>query len=803
MTAAGAGDRPGRFDALIARLTDGAREGAHLHTVRIPERGARHRDLDPPLPPPVRDALSRRGIDRLYCHQATAIEHVREARHTVVVSRTASGKSLCYLVPIFETLQEDPDATALLLFPTKALAQDQLRSLTRLRDDVPGGERLVVAGTYDGDTTPHTRRKLRDHGNVILTNPDMLHRGILPYHGRWYRFLEHLRFVVIDEAHTYRGIFGSHVAQVIRRLRRILDHYEVSPTFVLSSATIGNPGELAERLIGQPVQVVDEDGAPSGAKTFVFWNPPHEDETRLERRSSHLEAERWLAELVVSGHPTIAFTRTRVVAELIYRYARERLGRVGRGLSERLSPYRGGYLPKERRAIEKRLFDGDLLGVVSTNALELGIDVGGLDAVVMAGFPGSVASTLQRAGRAGRSGEESLVVIVAYNEPIDQYLVRRPDDVLGKNPEHAVIDLDNPYILAAQLACAASELPLVTEDARYFGDTLEPVADALAADERLRRLEDAWYWSGDEFPAGTVSLRNMSDDTYTIMDTTRENAVIGNVDSISALELLYPEAIYLHEGRTFYVRELDLEQKVAFVEPREVDYYTQALVDDRVRVVDVHERRVAAPGETVFFGDVDVHWATTAFKKIQFHRQDAIGYHALDLPYQELSTAALWYAPSATAAGRAKRAGFSVRDAMSGLRNVVQHLAPRLVMCDRHDLGTALEASNGGLLTLFIYDRYPGGLGFAEKVFERFPAVASAGLQLVETCPCASGCPSCVGLPPLDASLHDDPEVQLRPGIPSKTATLALLRVLSAEDVEHGGRGGREAHHGAEARMPA
>lgn len=766
----------GRFDPLIGVMREACGvDAADVQVRRIPARSPRTRALAEPVPDPIAAALSERNIEALYTHQAEAVEALRAGEHTVIVTRTASGKSLCYQIPILESVLTDPDATALLLFPTKALAQDQLRSLRSFLDAAGGGD--VLAGTYDGDTSGHTRRKLRDQGGLILTNPDMLHRGILPYHSRWFHFLERVKYVVIDELHAYRGIFGSHVAHVLRRLRRVFHHYGIRPTYVACSATIGNPGDLAERLIGEPVRVVDDDGSPAGTRTFVFWNPPYKGETQLERRSSNVEAERWLTALVKRGYPTIVFTKTRVTAELIYRYAADALAREGRGLADKIRPYRSGYLPKERRDIERRLFSGDLLGVVSTNALELGIDVGALDAAVLVGFPSTVASTLQRAGRAGRAGEESLTVILAYNEPIDQYLVRRPAETLDKTVEQAVVDLHNPYILAAQLACAAAELPLSDADGDFFGGMLPDIADALTEDGKLTKIQDAWYWSASEAPAAKVSLRNMSDDTYTIMDVSKESEVIGTVDEASALELLYPEAIYLHEGRTFYVRELDLEQKVAFVEPRQVDYYTQAIVDDRIRVEHVGERRLFGK-ETFHFGDVEVSWATVAFKKIQFYHLDAIGYHALDLPYQDLPTTAFWYAPSTDMAGRLKADGFSVRDALAGFRNVLGHLLPRYVMCDRQDLGTTLEASNVGLPTVYLYDRYPGGLGFAEKGFQRLPTVVRAGLDLVASCPCRTGCPSCVGVPSLDPGAHDDPEVRVRPGVPGKAATVCLMTHL-------------------------
>lgn len=784
----------GVIDTLVAR---GDVNPRHVRVRHVPAVEPVFAALEPPLPGPIARALAARGIERLYTHQVDAIASVRAGRHTVVVSRTASGKSQCFQVPLVENLLDDPQATALLLYPTKALAQDQLRAITQLTDAVPELAGGVIAGTYDGDTSGHTRRKLRDQGNVILTNPDMMHVGLLPYHSRWFRFLERLKLVVIDEMHVYRGIFGSHVAQVLRRLRRVFDHYGISPTFIFCSATIGNPGELARQLLGEEVVVVDRDGAPQGPRTFVFWNPPYArttpaetpgaaapgpGEVRLERRSGNLEAEEWLTELVTRGHPTIVFTKSRVVTELVYRYATETLARQGKGLADRIKPYRSGYLPSDRRDIERRLFSGDLLGVVATSALELGIDVGGLDAAVLVGFPDTIAATLQRAGRAGRSGAESLVVIVAYNEPIDQYLVRRPEELLGKNPEHAVVDLDNPYILAQQLACASAELPLSADDTRYFGKVLGPVAEALEADERVQRLEGSWYWAGDEFPAAKVSLRSLADDTYTIVDVMKnhgkisKNATIGTVDSLSAMELLYPEAIYLHDGRAYFVRELDLEQKIAYVEPREVDYYTQSIVDDRIRVVETDDEKRF--GTEVFrYGSLDVEWATVAFKKIQFKKMDSIGYHALELPQLKLSTTGFWIAPDQIA-GMLKRQSLSMREGLCGLRNVIGHIAPRYAMCDRQDLGTTLEASAMGLPTLYVWDRYPGGLGFAEKSFELLHPILTAALDLVDACECTTGCPSCVGVPPLDPGIHDDPETRARPAIPGKAATRAMLAAL-------------------------
>ena len=476
---AGAGALPEWLRELAARPENA---GALAHWETLPSRTARFGELQPPLPAPVQGALESRGITRLYTHQVCAIEALRAGRDTVVVTGTASGKSLCFHLPVLERLLEEPDATALYLFPTKALAQDQLKSLTRLAQSGFGLAHEVRAGVYDGDTAASTRRKLRDEANVILSNPDMLHAGILPQHARWARFLRSLRYVVIDEMHAYRGIFGSHVANVLRRLERLVRHYGGDFRYVLCSATIRNPGELAHALTGREVAVVDDDGAPRGPRHFVFWNPPYRDEARVERRSSNVEGCGLMSGLMQRGAQVITFTKSRVSAELVYRYTREHLERGGRGLDrlhERLRPYRGGYLPEERRAIEKALFSGELRGVVSTNALELGIDVGGLDAAVLIGAAPTFASIWQQAGRAGRSGAPSVVVLVAYNDTVDQYLMRRPEWFFGRAAEAACVDPHNPYILAQQLACAAYELPLEPTDAEAFGPQTTEVLAAL------------------------------------------------------------------------------------------------------------------------------------------------------------------------------------------------------------------------------------------------------------------------------------------------------------------------------------
>jgi len=543
---------------------------------------------------------------------------------------------------------------------------------------------------------------------------------------------------------------------------------------VLCSATIRNPGELAGALTGREVRVVDDDGAPRGEKHFVFWNPPYLDATRVERRSSNVEGCMLFTGAIASGAQALAFTKSRVAAELVYRYARERLERERPGLDGRVRPYRGGYLPEERRAIEHALFSGELRGVVSTNALELGVDIGGLDAVVMIGAPPTLASAWQQAGRAGRKGEPALAVLVAYNETVDQYLMRHPEYFFGRSPEAAVIDPHNPYILAQQLACAAYELPLGPDDARAFGPQTGAILAALDEAGETRTIDGRSYWARIEFPAAKVNLRAISDNTYTIVDHAHDNAVIGTVDAISAMELVYPEAVYLHDGATWFVRSLDLEQKTAYVEPRQVDYYTQPVLDTNIRVRGEIERREWR-GESVRFGEVTYSWQTIAMKKVKFHSLDAIGYHPLELPRLTLDTTGFWIAPGEAAWSAVARAGLNPVEGLSGVRNLFITLLAMHSMCDPADLGGMIDSSNLGRPTLFLFDRYPGGLGFAEQGFARLDELARAALEHLEACECESGCPSCVGLPILRPAQQQDPDLGRTRAIPGKEAARALL----------------------------
>jgi len=766
----------GPFDRFLADLMeDRGYAGQVVHVKSTPARPARFADPAAPLPEALAAGLTATGIKRLYVHQARALDLARQGKDFVVVTGTASGKTMCYNLPVLERLLADPKAKALYLFPTKALAQDQLGTLKRWAGAGPQLADVLRPATYDGDTPRHNRRRIRTEANVILSNPDMLHVGVLPYHPRWASFFQDLRYVVVDELHQYRGIFGSNVSMVMRRLARVCAHYGSRPQFICASATIANPGELAEAVTGRPCETVDTDGSPRGPRLFVLWNPPPFGADSLARKSASMEATDLLVRLVERGVQTIVFTKARVVAELIYRYARERLERTNKALADKVRAYRGGYLPEERRAIEQALFTGKLLGIASTNALELGIDVGTLDASILVGFPGTIASTWQQAGRAGRGREQALTVLVAYNDPIDQYLMHHPEYFFGRPVEQGVVDPQNPYILASHLGCAAAELPLAPEDASLFGARAPEVADILAAGGDLARIEDRYYWSRPEAPAQKTDLRTISNDTFSIVRTDgAKRDVIGQVDSISAPELVYPGAIYLHEGESYQVRQLDFEGKVAYVERAETDYYTQPVLADKCRIRQERERK-AARGLTACFGDLTVTWTTVAFKKIKFYTNENIGQTALDLPAQTLETTGLWMMVDPAVLEELRELGLKAVEGLVGLRNLALVCLPMLAMCDRRDLSGIVESANTGQPTAFLYDRFLGGLGFAEKGYELVDELLAMCRRLIADCACESGCPSCVGLANLRPPIHQDPDLACGYAIPSKEATLALL----------------------------
>ncbi|WP_442482371.1 DEAD/DEAH box helicase [Aeoliella sp. SH292] len=782
---------------LLNRITSRPDYNNQLeHIEELAERPAQFAAPATPLPPAVTRLLKSRGIEQLYTHQVEALESARAGRDTVVVTGTASGKTLCYNLPILETVVNEPGARALYFFPTKALAQDQLKGMLALVEGDAEMQRLIRPGVYDGDTPTAQRRRIRNEANLVLTNPDMLHAGILPYHPKWATLFADLRYIVIDEVHTYRGILGAHVSAVLRRLERVCRHYGSNPIYLATSATIANPGELVSSLLGRDVQVVDQDGSPRGRKFFALWNPSPLGSDSLARRSANDDAVTWLTEAMEAGGQALAFTRTRQAAELVHRYARQTLAERHSPLADSVRAYRGGYLPNERRQMEQDLFAGKLRGVATTNALELGIDIGSLDVAILVGYPGTIASSWQQAGRSGRRADESLAVMLAGNEPVDQYLLRHPEYFFAQSPEHAVVDPNNPYVLAKHLKAAAFELPLDAADLELFGPLAEPIAGVLADERQLTKVDDAYFCPGGQNPTVGVSLRHMSDNTFSIvlLKHTRisrdlytsgspplvddSHEVIANVDSISAPELVYPEAVYLHAGETYLVRELDLNGKVAYVERRETDYYTQAVLESNVLITKTRDTSTALPTAELGYGEVDVSWQTVAFKKIKFDTRENIGLGPVDIPAQNLATTGVWLAPTDEVRKQLKAEGLRSSEGVCGMRNLAVVALPFVAMCDSRDLGGVVDAKNLGRSTMILYDRYPGGLGYCQKGFEHMAKLLEICLEMVADCPCDDGCPSCVGLPNLRPAIHSDPDLTRGHPIPNKQATQRLLELL-------------------------
>ena len=764
---------------FLRDLTGDRRYRDQIVAVReLPARSAGYAAPSRPLPEVLASLLRRLGVFQLYSHQAAALEAISAGQDVVVVTGTASGKTLCYNLPVVRSLLQDPGGRALYVFPTKALTQDQLGVLQRWAGEDEQIAAVLAPAVYDGDTPAHNRTKIRSSSSVVLTNPDMLHVGILPYHAKWHQFLRQLRYLVLDEVHSYRGIFGSQVAGVLRRLLRLCEHYGSRPQIICCSATIANPLELTQRLTGRPMTLIDNDGSPRGRKFFVLWNPPFLDAAaeKVCRRSANIEAVELLTELVRRRAQTIVFAKARVVAELVYKYAVEQLAGE-KELADRIRPYRGGYLPAQRRQIEQELFTGKLLAVAATNALELGIDVGSLDAAILVGFPGTICSTWQQAGRAGRKAADSLVFLIAYNDPVDQYLMRHPEYLFAAAHEHAVIDPQNPYILAAQVCCACFEKPLSESDAAWFGPLLPQVLQAVADDGEIRGIDGRHYWTGTDSPSSKVNLRSISQNNYAIVNASAGGKTIGQVDAVSAPELVYPQAVYLHEGKPYLVRQLDDQAKIAYVEPCDVDYYTQPVLASQCRIRQQHEHADYLDGATCF-GDVDVTWQTIAFRKIKYYTMELIGQAALDLPSQTLSTSATWWTISESMRQDLARAGYNPVEGLMGLRNLMLAGLPALAMCDRRDISGMVDSSNLGSPTIFVYDRYPGGVGFAQKGFTLMDQWLALCRAIVTECPCESGCPSCVGLPNLRPPLHHDPDLSAGYPVPDKQATILLLRLL-------------------------
>lgn len=696
---------------------------------------------------PLRTALTARGVTDLYVHQAEAFTHAQAGKNVVVVTPTASGKTLCYNLPVLNHLLGDPGARALYLFPTKALAEDQLQELNGLVE-ATGAE--IRAFTYDGDTPQDARKAIRERAQVVLTNPDMLHSGILPHHTKWAKLFENLRYFVIDELHYYRGVYGSHLANIVRRLRRICEFYgSRNVQFLCSSATIANPKLLAEAVCETGFELVDRNGAPRGEKYFVFYNPPVVNKQLGIRRSYLHETRRIAVESIERDAQTLVFANNRLATEILIKYLKEASER-GAFPDQTIRGYRGGYLPKERRQIERELREGAIRGVVATNALELGIDIGSLDAVVMAGYPGTIASTWQRAGRAGRRQQTSLAVMVASSAPLDQYIVENPRYFFERPPEEAHINANNAEILINHLKCAAFELP-IRQGEKFGPHETGDLCEFLGEQGFLHRSKDTWHWTSDTYPADAVSLRAVTSDNFVVIDTTHGDDVIAHVSFPVALTELHEKAIYLHEARQYQVERLDYDQRKAYVRRVECDYFTDAIDYTQVKVLEEFGSGDVGSGARAVWGDVRVNRQIVGFKKIKFYTLENVGSGKLSMPEQEMHTTSFWlHFPESFLAHFDDLTPTERQNGITGLGNVLRGVAALLVMCDPRDLRVAVseDASDGQPRfepDLFLYDSYPSGIGQSEPLFRRVEKLLAMASELIANCSCESGCPSCVG----------------------------------------------------------
>ena len=754
---------PASPDAVLAGLLEepSIARGVVHHEV-IPPRPAEHADFPSWVDPRIVAGLAGRGIDRPYTHQAEAMELAHAGQDLVVVTPTASGKSLCYTVPILQSIADDPAARALLLFPTKALGQDQVTEFGELSR---AAGLNVSSATYDGDTPAPIRSAIRGAGQVVATNPDMLSSAILPHHTKWFLLFEQLRYIVIDELHTYRGVFGGHVANVLRRLLRICAHYGSHPTIVCCSATIGNPGELATALIGRPVQVVDRTGAPTGERHILLVDPPLLDPASGARGSAVTLAQRWALPFLRAGRQTIVFGKTRVAVELLLTGLRESL-RESYGPRTRVRGYRGGYLPTERRAIEHGLRDGELLGVVATNALELGVDIGRLDTSILAGYPGSIAATWQQFGRAGRRAGTSVAVLIASAAPVDQYVVHHPEFLLEGTPEEARADPDNLHVLLAHLRAAVFELPF--EPGEVFGPA--PADDLLAflSEERhVRQASDGrWYWSSENFPASEISLRTAAPENVVIIDTTPDRPrVLGEVDLFSAQILVHEHAIYIHESIQYHVDRLEWLERKAYVHRIDADHYTYANRAVTLKPLEVFAES-PAPGGRRVHGEVMVASLVTLYKKLKFLTDENVGWGPVDLPELELQTTAYWLTAE-DAARRWRRDELDV--ALPAAGRAIQTVASVLLMVDPRDLGlvSQIRSPHHEAPTIYLYEAVPGGIGLSERLWQRHVELLAGAAELIAACPCDAGCPACTG-------------PRLEPEVDAKALALRLLHDLGA-----------------------
>ncbi len=774
-----AGDKDRSLQEALGRLSasrvPGGKDAGPIVTAtrRIPPVPASFGPFPDEVDPRLKHALTARGIDQLYTHQAEAFAHVLARRNVVTTTPTASGKTLCYNAPVLDAILKDPATRALYLFPTKALAQDQLAELhTLVQLAEQQGAADIGVFTYDGDTPSDARRAIRGKAHVVLSNPDRLHSGILPHHPRWAKLFENLRFIVIDELHAYRGVFGSHLANILRRLQRVCRHYGSDPVFICSSATIANPRELAEALTGRPFALIEESGAPRGEKFFLFVNPPVVNAELGIRRSYLAEARRVALEFLKHNLQIILFAQSRLATEILTTYLKDAY-QGAPGSADVIRGYRGGYLPNRRREIERGLRAGQVRAVVSTNALELGIDIGALDVSIMAGYPGTIAATWQRAGRAGRRTTRSAAVLVASSAPIDQFIIRNPSYFFDASPEHALINPDNLHILLDHVKCAAFELPF-TRDEQFGGENVQEILSVLGEEGFVHEADGQWNWTHESYPADAVSLRSVSSDNFVVVDITQGERVIGETDFTSGPATLHEKAIYIIEGQLFQVETLDFDGRKAYVRSVDCDYYTDAITYTKVTILDTFEsksevrdsRSPAPPASHIAsrasHGEVHVASRVVGFKKIKFYTNENVGSGELDLPEQQMHTSAYWLTIPSDVMAALPYGGDERRDGVIGLAFAMRHVTQLLLMCDGHDIGLSVDGGSlerstrtggsGGVPeslaqepNVFIYDNYPGGIGFSRPLFEMHGLLLERTRELIAGCPCESGCPSCVG----------------------------------------------------------
>ncbi|MGH2385793.1 MAG: DEAD/DEAH box helicase [Candidatus Limnocylindria bacterium] len=729
-------------EAIAALLADPSLTALITAHRQLEPRPPRHAPWPATLEPRLIDALRGRGIEAPYTHQAAAFTAASAGRNVVVVTPTASGKTLCYNLPVLDAVAKNKAARALYMFPTKALAADQLVELRALAEAAELG---LKTHTYDGDTPANVRSVVRAAGQVVITNPDMLHAAILPHHTKWFKLFENLQYVVIDELHTYRGLFGSHVANVIRRLRRICSHYGADPVFICASATIANPRDLAERVLEAPVELIDDNGAPSGRKHILVINPPVANEQLGIRGSALLTGQNLAERLIGGGVQTIAFARSRTAVEVLTSYLRETFAPPP-GHAHTIRGYRGGYLPNERHAIEAGLRDGRVRGVVATNALELGIDIGGLDAAISVGYPGTIASTWQQMGRSGRRAGTSLSALICSSAPIDQFLAAHPEYLFDSSPEHGLVNPDNLHVLLNHLRASSFELPVPAAE-RFGIEETSTLLEVLEEDGYLRRADDdRYYWSHQNFPASDFSLRSGAPENVVIVDTTGDrHRVLGEVDLFAAPLLVHEKAIYIHEGVQHHVDRLDWDERKAYVTRTDVDYYTDADLGITLKVLEVFDEADEPAAGKRQRGEVMVAWKVTMFKKLKFHTHENVGWGSISIPEQEMHTTATWLVPPAELVNRYDRD--TLDGALIGLARVARTVGALLLMCDPRDLGVLaqVQAPFTGRPTLYLYDAVPGGVGLTERLFTLVDDLIRACREAVDSCACKDGCPACVG----------------------------------------------------------